>query len=107
MWPDSYLKFLYNGNDILMRNFGEKFGKLEAGYKADIVVADYNSPTPLSGDNLAGHIAFGMGSDTVKTVVINGNIVLENGEYPFDVSEIYAEARKQAQKLWDNMDALD
>lgn len=107
MWPDSYLKFLYNGNDILQRNFGEKFGKLEAGYKADLVIADYNCPTPLSGDNLAGHMAFGMGSDAVKTVLINGNIVLENGEFPFDVSEIYAGARKQAQKLWNNMDALD
>ena len=106
MWPDSYLKFLFNGNDILERNFDGKFGKLEAGYKGDIVIADYNCPTPLSGDNLSGHLAFGMGSDTVKTVLINGKIVLEEGEFPFEVSEIYAEARRQAQRLWDIMDAL-
>jgi putative selenium metabolism protein SsnA len=106
MWPDSYLKFLYNGNDILERNFGKKFGKLEAGYKADIVVADYNSPTPLVGDNIAGHIAFGMGSDTVRTVLIDGKVVLEDGEFPFDVSGIYAEAREQAKRLWAEMDQL-
>lgn len=107
MWPDSYLKFLYNGNDILERNFGQKFGKLEAGYKADIVVADYNSPTPLVGDNIAGHIAFGMGSDTVRTVLIDGNVVLEDGAFTFDVSDIYAEAREQAGRLWKRMDNLD
>ncbi len=43
----------------------------------------------------------------MKTVLVNGNVVLEDGEFPFDVAEIYKEARIQAQRLWDGMDALD
>lgn len=106
MWPDSYLRFLQNGNTLLERNFGKKFGKLEKGYTADLVISDYNSPTPLVSENIAGHMAFGMGSGDVKTVIINGKIVYENREFPFDVKPIYEEAQKAARRLWDNMDAL-
>jgi putative selenium metabolism protein SsnA len=106
MWPDSYLKFLANGNDILERNFGEKYGSLEAGYKADLVIADYASPTPLAAENIAGHITFGMTSTDVQTVLINGKLVLEDGEFPFDASKLYAEARKATKRVWENIDKL-
>lgn len=54
MWPGDYLQFLANGNKLLERNFGEKFGRLEKGYKADIVIADYLSPSPLVEENIGG-----------------------------------------------------
>ncbi len=54
-------KALANGNELMSRNFGAKFGLLEAGYKADLTICDYNSPTPLLADNIAGHIAFRYG----------------------------------------------
>ncbi len=104
MWPDSYLKFLNNGNKLLERNFGEKYGKLKAGYKADLVISDYNSPTPLVGDNIAGHIAFGMSSQDVKSVIINGKFVYENRKFPFDVKAIYEKATEVTKRLWERMD---
>lgn len=51
-------------------------------------------------------MAFGMGSGDVKTVIINGKIVYEDRQFPFDVKPVYLEAQKAAQRLWDNMDAL-
>lgn len=54
LWPDSFAKALTNGNELMSRNFGAKFGLLEAGYKADLTICDYNSPTPLLADNIAG-----------------------------------------------------
>ncbi|MDN3675955.1 amidohydrolase family protein [Flavobacterium paronense] len=50
LWPDSFAKALTNGNELMSRNFGAKFGLLEAGYKADLTICDYNSPTPLLAD---------------------------------------------------------
>ncbi|MGL1893442.1 MAG: putative aminohydrolase SsnA [Spirochaetaceae bacterium] len=106
MWPDSYLKFLNNGNRLLERNFEAKFGKIEAGYKADLVISDYNSPTPLLAENIPGHMAFGMSSHDVKTVIINGKIVYEDRQFPFDVKEIYEKATKATERLWEKMDNL-
>ncbi|WP_263079018.1 putative aminohydrolase SsnA [Endozoicomonas sp. Mp262] len=106
LWPDSFVNFLDNGNRLLERNFGGHFGRLETGYQADLVIYDYNSPTPLQAENLPGHMTFGMNSGGVRTVIIDGSIVYEDGHYPFDVSAVYAEARKVARRLWTGMDNL-
>ncbi len=106
LWPGDYLQFLANGNKLLERNFGESFGKLEKGYKADIVVTDYRSPSPLVAENIGGHMVFGMTSGDVETVIINGKLVMENREFPFDIKEIYAKAAVAAQRVWDNMDKI-
>ncbi|AJR09149.1 putative aminohydrolase SsnA [Photobacterium gaetbulicola] len=107
LWPDSFLRHLWNGNEILARNFGAKFGRLDAGNKADLTVLDYTSPTPLVADNLPGHIAFGFNAGNVNSVVVEGRFVYEDREFPFDVAPIYAEARKVAMRLWQTMDKLD
>ncbi len=106
LWPDSFAGFLRNGNVLMERHFGGKFGRIEAGYAADLVVLDYQSPTPLKPENIGGHIAFGMASRDVYTVVIGGNIVYENRTFPGKVDEIYSGARKAASELWRRMDEL-
>lgn len=106
LWPDSFLGFLRNGNILMQRHFGGKFGRIEAGYAADLVVLDYQSPTPFTPENIGGHIAFGMASRDVHTVIIDGVIVYENRAFPGRVDEIYCEARKAASELWKRMDAL-
>ncbi|WP_299014104.1 putative aminohydrolase SsnA [uncultured Photobacterium sp.] len=107
LWPDSFLRHLWNGNEILARNFGAKFGRLDAGNKADLTILDYISPTPLVADNLPGHIAFGINAGNVNSVIIEGRFVYEDRAFPFDVAPIYAEASKVAQRLWKTMDQLD
>lgn len=64
LWPDSFARALSNGNTLLSRNFNDRFGRIEAGYKADLTISDYIPPTPLLAANLAGHIAFGLGPAT-------------------------------------------
>ena len=107
MWPDSFMRFLWNGNRILERNFRARFGRLEAGYKADLTVCDYDCPTPLVAQNIGGHLAFGMGSSAVDSVMVDGRLVFEHRSFPFDVAPIYAAARKAAAALWQRMDELD
>jgi putative selenium metabolism protein SsnA len=107
LWPDSFLRFLWNGNRILERSFGARFGRLAAGCKADLTICDYDCPTPLEARNLAGHLAFGMGSSAVDSVMVDGRLVYEHRSFPFDVAPIYAAARKAAAALWKRMDELD
>jgi putative selenium metabolism protein SsnA len=106
MWPDSFLRYLNNGNELLSRNFSAQFGKLEAGYKADLTVLDYTSPTPLQAENLAGHFAFGLNSGSVNSVMVEGRFVYEDRTFGFDVAPVYAQARQVSKKLWQAMDAL-
>jgi putative selenium metabolism protein SsnA len=104
--PGAFMRFLQSGNELLHRSFGESFGKIEKGYKADLVVLDYDSPTPLMRENVAGHVIFGMGSRDVNTVIVNGRIVMENRTFPWDVAPVYAEAQAAARLLWKKMDRL-
>lgn len=105
-WPPEYLSALSRGNKILERYFLEQYGTVAPGFKADLVISDYNIPTPFTHENLAGHFAFGLGSSSVRTVLINGRIVLENREFPFDVQQIYKDAAKHAKQVWRRMDSL-
>jgi putative selenium metabolism protein SsnA len=104
--PGAFTRFLQNGNEILHRSFGENFGRVEKGYKADLTVLDYDSPTPLVRENVAGHAVFGMGSRDVHTVIVNGKVVMEGRGFRLDTAAVYAGAREAAQRLWRNMDAL-
>ena len=104
---DDVLRLLDNGNTILSRYFDMKFGRIEKGFAADLVIYDYCAPTPLLSQNLQGHMIFGMESHDVETVIINGNIVYENRSFPFDTEEIYEKSRLAAKKLWTKMDSLD
>ncbi|HTZ50574.1 MAG TPA: putative aminohydrolase SsnA [Spirochaetia bacterium] len=104
--PGAFMRFLQSGNDLLRRCFGEQFGRVEKGYKADLVILDYDSPTPLVRENVAGHALFGMGSRDVNSVIVNGKIVMENRTFPWDVRPVYAEAQAAARSLWQQMDRL-
>lgn len=106
LWPDSFLRMLHNGNTLLERNFSQSFGQLAAGYTADLTICDYASPTPLQAENLAGHLAFGMNSASVHSVMIAGRMVYEDRQFPFDIEPLYASARKAASRLWQNMAKL-
>ena len=104
---NDYMKFMQNGNVILERYFDKKFGIIEKGYVADLVIYDYQPPTHLAEENISGHFIYGFSSRDVDTVIINGNVVYENREFPFEISPIYSEARKVSKKLWERMDKID
>jgi len=106
-WPSDFLTFLHNGNRLLERYFSRGFGKIERGSAADLVIYDYKNPTPLVGDNIAGHMAFGLSSRDVRTVVIGGIPVYRDRQFPFELEPIYEKAARAAQRLWDRMDEID
>ncbi|MCX8010478.1 MAG: amidohydrolase family protein, partial [Ignavibacteria bacterium] len=104
--PNDFLKYLNNGNKILEKYFGKKFGEIKVGYTADLVIYDYKSPTPIDSENLAGHFIFGFSANDVETVIVNGQIVYENKEFPFEVRKIYNESKRISVKLWRKIEKL-
>ena len=67
----------------------------------DVVLFDYQSPTPLSVENLAGHACFGLDARHVHTVIAGGKVVLDNGTLrSIDESDTLKSCREQARRLW-------
>lgn len=107
MQPGDFLEALASGYRLLERSYGRRFGRLKEGYVADLVLAEYASPTPLVPENIAGHIAFGMSSNIVESVMIGGRMVMEDRQFPLDTPAIYAGAREEAKRLWSRMNEIE
>lgn len=81
--------------------FGIPVGKLIPGAAADVIIVDYNPPTPLTPSNIMGHILFGVSGRSVQTTIIGGRIVMQDRQLPgIDEEGIIAKARASAAKLW-------
>lgn len=70
----------------------------------NLVVLEYDTPTPFNKDNFYGHFVFGLESKHVQNVISNGRLVVENGKIlTVDEEKILADARIQAERLWAKM----
>jgi cytosine/adenosine deaminase-related metal-dependent hydrolase len=70
----------------------------------NLVILDYDSPTPFSQENFFGHFLFGITSDNITDVISNGKLVLKNRKImTVDENEIVGESRDQAERLWSKM----
>jgi putative selenium metabolism protein SsnA len=79
-------------------------GRIEAGAPADLVVLDYDPPTPLGADDLASHWAYGFSSRLVRDVIVAGEVVVRDRRLTrADAREIRSLAREQASRLWERV----
>jgi cytosine/adenosine deaminase-related metal-dependent hydrolase len=70
----------------------------------NLVVLDYDTPTPLDSDNFLGHFLFGFKSGDVCHVISDGKLIVENGNLlTVNDQEILAAAQFQAVRLWKKM----
>ena len=103
-WPGDFLRCLDRGNRLMERYSGVAQGRVEAGFAADLVLWDYEPPTPLVGGNIAGHLAFGLSSRSVRSVMVDGEFVIEDRSPRFDAEKIAAASREQTLRLWKRME---
>jgi putative selenium metabolism protein SsnA len=104
--------WLAGGWRLLSESFGlspeRGFGWLHPGCPGDVVVFDYDSPTPVHAGNLPWHLAFGLGARHVRHVVVGGRLVVENGvATSIDERELHAESAAAAERLWQRMAEAD
>lgn len=97
-------ELLQSGQTIVSEIFNQKFGNIERGNVADLVILNYYPSTPLSSDNLLGHLIFGMNSTMVENVMVGGKWVLWNKVLVgVDEEKIMSDAQKVAKRLWKRM----
>ncbi|MDN5332887.1 MAG: hypothetical protein PWP59_149 [Sphaerochaeta sp.] len=106
-WPADFVTAMSRGNQLVEKYFDGKYGKIAAGYKADLNICDYHAPTPLVADNAATHFVWGMSSNCVESVMVGGKLVMENHQFPgLDVQKIYDEATKVAGRVWEKVNTI-
>jgi cytosine/adenosine deaminase-related metal-dependent hydrolase len=106
--PSWVLSRLAAGAEFAGRAFGESLlGRIEPGAPADLVVLDYDPPTPLEADNLAGHWVFGLSASHVRDVVVDGEVVVRDRRLVrAGGGDPRAHAQAAARDLWERMDAI-
>jgi putative selenium metabolism protein SsnA len=78
--------------------------RVVAGARADLTILEYDPPTPLHAQNLAGHVLFGWSSACVRDTMSCGRFVLRNRVVQaVDERRIAASAREAARRLWARM----
>lgn len=70
----------------------------------NLVVLDYQSPTPIHQNNFLGHFVYGFQAADVQHVISDGKLIVKDRKIQtVDEGEIYAFAREQAVRLWNLM----
>lgn len=100
---DEWQRVLANNQRLASSMFGVELGTLNAGTAADLIVLDYQSPTPLTAENLAWHLIFGLNSAMVESVMVNGRFIIKERRSAFDAPHLYEQARQASEKLWAKM----
>lgn len=96
-------KILAQNYALAERSFGIPFGKLERGHAADLVLWDYEPPTPLSAENLLSHLLFANITEGLRplAVIVAGRIRLAEGRIEgIDEGAVLARAREKAREIW-------
>lgn len=106
--PDWALARLAEGGRFVGAAFGERrFGRIEVGAPADLVVLDYAAPAPLHAGSFPGHWVFGLSSRHVRDVMVGGEwVVLDRRPTRVDDRELVATARAEAERLWQRLDEI-
>ena len=96
---------LSQGAKLVGARFEEPLlGSLVPGAPADLVVLDYQPPTPLDASSLAAHYLFGLGGWAVRDVMVAGRwVVRDRRPLLVDEEELAARCRAAALPLWERM----
>ena len=100
-WAEVPEMLFKNNAAIASRYFKTPLGILKEGAAADVIVADYDPPTPLDETNINSHILFGMTGRDIVTTIGNGRILMKDREIKVaDTKEVMAKCREESAKLW-------
>jgi 5-methylthioadenosine/S-adenosylhomocysteine deaminase len=78
----------------------QEIGSIEVGKKADMVLVDFRKPHLCPVYNERSHLVYAAEAADVDTVIINGNLVMENREITtVDVNKIMNRAREGKKRL--------
>ncbi len=89
--------------ELATRLWGFPVGTLVEGGAADVILVDYDPPTPLEDATVLGHLVFGLSQAVVDTTICGGRVLMEGKRLAPELDEprVAARSRELAQKLWE------
>jgi putative selenium metabolism protein SsnA len=91
--PDAWMRVLANNQRLASELFGSRLDVLESGSPADLIVVDYDSPTPVTSGNLAWHLMFGISSANVESTMVGGRFIIRERATQLDTDSLYRRIR--------------
>ena len=93
-----------NNREIFRKVFGVTIGVIEPGAKADLLLLDYQPPTPITSANLPGHLLFGISNAPVDSLMVNGRWIVREGRcVTVDEYQVAESAAARAKALWERL----
>jgi putative selenium metabolism protein SsnA len=100
-WGEVPTMLFENNRKITERFINNQVGILKEGALADIIIVDYNPPTPINEGNINGHLLFGINGRHVDTTIINGKVIMEDRKLVnIDEERIMGRSRELASEVW-------
>ncbi len=100
-WGEIPAMLFHMNAEMASQMFGREIGVLKPGAAADVIVVDYDPPTPLTEDNINGHVMFGMNGRMVTATVANGRVLMKDRQLTgVDRPRLMARCREAAGALW-------
>ncbi len=100
-WTEVPEMVFTNNRLIVGKYFSRPVGQLKVGSYADLIILDYDPPTPLTDSTYYSHLLFGVSGGRVVTTIVNGKILMKDREIRgIDLEKVHAYSRKLADKLW-------
>lgn len=103
-WSEVPAMLFENNAHIANRYFKTPLGVLRPGAAADVIVLDYDPPTPLDGSNINSHLLFGVNGSRVITTMCAGRLLMQDRELLVaDEAAELAHCREAAARLWQDI----
>jgi cytosine/adenosine deaminase-related metal-dependent hydrolase len=85
-------------------NYYLESNKFKGDGQNNLVILDYNHPTPFKQENFYGHFIYGLSSKNVQYVISKGEVVVRDYKLVcMNEDDILGYAREMAKKLWAKM----
>ncbi len=98
---EAYTAALLNNRALAKKNWNWDLGRIARGASADLALFDYYPPTPLTAENLLGHLMFGVAHAPVDALLVNGKFVVRGGQcVNLDERAVSDAATLRARRLW-------
>ena len=103
-WGEVPTMLFENNRKIANVYFNKPLGVLKEGAYADVIIVDYTPHTPMTANNINGHILFGMTGRSVDTTIINGKVLMKDRQLVnIDEIEVLQKSREVSNKLWERI----
>jgi len=111
---DSRVGFLEVAGMLLAENptiasqlFGVPLGRIEVGAPADLVISEHIPFTPITPDNVLGHVIFGVAAAPIDTTIVDGRVLMRDKRLiSLDWTEINRRAAELSPATWERFQNL-